>query len=968
MHGRQSYRADGWAMTGGASGRDRLGYRTVRGDNRTVTPDRFSVITDGLPSQLPDLDPDETREWLDSLDTVINLAGRSRARYLMLKLLERARERQVGVPALRSTDYINTIPPEREPWFPGDEHVERRIRAYIRWNAAMMVSRANRPELGVGGHIATYASMASLYEVGFNHFFRGKDHGQSGDQVFFQGHGSPGIYARAYLEGRLTEQQLDGFRQELSHQVNGRSAGLPSYPHPRLMRDFWEFPTVSMGLGPIHAIYQARFNRYLLDREIEDTSNSRVWAFLGDGEMDEPESLGAIGVAAREELDNLIFVVNCNLQRLDGPVRGNGKIIQELESYFRGAGWNVIKVVWGREWDELLARDVDGVLVNKMNTTPDGQFQTYSTSDGAFIREDFFGSDPRLRKMVEHLSDDQLRNLPRGGHDYRKVYAAFKAATEHTGQPTVILAHTIKGWTLGKDFEGRNATHQMKKLTKPELKEMRDRLYLDIPDSALENGLPPYYHPGPDSDEVQYMKERRAALGGSVPRRVVRSKPLKLPAREAYADLKKGSGKQAVATTMAFVRLLKDLIKDKEIGRRFVPIIPDEARTFGMDSLFPTAKIYSPFGQQYQPVDRELLLSYREAKQGQILHEGISEAGAMGSMIAAGTSYATHGEPMIPVYIFYSMFGFQRTGDAIWALADQLGKGFLLGATAGRTTLNGEGLQHQDGHSLLLAATNPACVAYDPAFAFEVAVIVEDALRRMYGSTDEHPYGEDVFYYLTVYNEPYRQPAMPEGIDEEGIRRGLYRYGPAPTDSNAASSGSDGGQAEDTRPRAQILASGVAVQAALKAQEMLASQWGVAADVWSVTSWTELRRDAVAAEEHALLHPSEHPRTPYVTAALADAPGPVVAVSDWMRAVPDQISRWVPGDYSSLGTDGFGRSDTRGALRRYFHVDAESTVVAVLTELARRGEVKHEVLQQAIDGYRLTEVAAAGAGNTGGDT
>jgi pyruvate dehydrogenase E1 component len=918
-------------------------------DNRSVTSDRFSVITDGLPSQLPDLDPEETREWLESLESVINVAGRSRARYLMLKLLERARERQVGVPALRSTDYINTIPPEREPWFPGDEYIERRIRAYIRWNAAIMVSRANRPELGVGGHIATYASMASLYEVGFNHFFRGKDHGQPGDQVFFQGHGSPGIYARAFLEGRLSERQLDGFRQELSHP----GGGLPSYPHPRLMSDFWEFPTVSMGLGPLHAIYQARFNRYLLNREIKDTSGSRVWAFLGDGEMDEPESLGAIGVAAREELDNLIFVVNCNLQRLDGPVRGNGKIIQELESYFRGAGWNVIKVVWGREWDELLARDVDGVLMNKMNTTPDGQFQTYSTSPGAFIREDFFGSDPRLRKLVEHLSDDQLRQLPRGGHDYRKVYAAFKAATEHTGQPTVILAHTIKGWTLGKDFEGRNSTHQMKKLTKPELKEMRDRLYLEIPDSALEEGLPPYFHPGPDSEEIQYMKERRAALGGSVPRRVVRAKPLILPPTEVYSDLKKGSGKQAVATTMAFVRLLKDLMKDKEIGHRFVPIIPDEARTFGMDSLFPTAKIYSPFGQKYDPVDRELLLSYRESVKGQILHEGITESGSMGSMIAAASAYATHGEPMIPIYIFYSMFGFQRTGDAMWALGDQLGKGFLLGATAGRTTLNGEGLQHQDGHSHLLASTNPACVAYDPAWAFEVAVIVEDALRRMYGPTDEHPHGEDIFYYLTVYNEPYQQPAMPEGVDPEGIRRGIYKYQPAPA--------SDG-------PRAQILASGVAVLAALKAQTMLAEQWGVSADVWSVTSWNELRRDAVAAEEAALLDPAQPARVPYVTSALSGAQGPLVAVSDWMRSVPDQISRWVPGDYSSLGTDGFGRSDTRGALRRYFHVDAESVVVAVLSQLAARGEVKQETLQQAVDSYKITEVSAASAGNTGGDS
>jgi pyruvate dehydrogenase E1 component len=928
-----------------------------------VTTDRFSVITDGLPSQLPDVDPDETREWLESLDTVINVAGRSRARYLMLKLLERAREHQVGVPALRSTDYINTIPPEREPWFPGDEFVERRIRAYIRWNAAIMVSRANRPEVGVGGHIATYASMASLYEVGFNHFFRGKDHGESGDQVFFQGHGSPGIYARAFLEGRLTEHQLDGFRQELSHP----GGGLPSYPHPRLMPDFWEFPTVSMGLGPIHAIYQARFNRYLLDRQIKDTSRSRVWAFLGDGEMDEPESLGAIGVAAREELDNLIFVVNCNLQRLDGPVRGNGKIIQELETYFRGAGWNVIKVVWGRQWDELLARDVDGVLVNKMNTTPDGQFQTYSTSDGAFIREDFFGSDPRLRKMVEHLSDDQLRHLPRGGHDYHKVYAAFKAAAEHIGQPTVILAHTIKGWTLGKDFEGRNATHQMKKLTKAELKELRDRLYLHIPDSALEAELPPYYHPGEKSDEIQYMKERRAALGGYLPKRLVRARPLTLPPTEAYADLKRGSGRQAVATTMAIVRLLKDLMKDREFGKRFVPIIPDEARTFGMDSLFPTAKIYSPQGQRYDAVDRDLLLSYKESRQGQLLHEGISEAGAMGSTIAAGTCYATHSEPMIPIYIFYSMFGFQRTGDAMWAFADQLGRGFLLGATAGRTTLNGEGLQHQDGHSQLIASTNPACVAYDPAWAFEIAVIVEDALRRMYGSSPEHPNGEDIFYYLTVYNEPYVQPAMPEGVDVEGIRRGIYRYAAAPPNGSSDAYGYGGGHA-DSRPRAQILASGVALPSALKAQQLLADQWGVAADVWSVTSWSELRRDAVAADEHALLHPNEPPRMPYVTQVLADARGPVVAVSDWMRAVPDQISRWVPGEYTSLGTDGFGTSDTRGALRRHFHIDAESVTVATLTELARRGEIKHEAVQQAVDGYRLTEVQAAGAGNTGGET
>ena len=902
-----------------------------------ASSDRFSVISDGLPSQLPDVDPDETQEWLDSLDAVVDVAGRGRARYLMLKLLERARQHQIGVPPLRSTDYINTIPPEREPWFPGDEYIERRIRAYIRWNAAIMVSRANRPELGVGGHIATYASAASLYEVGFNHFFRGKDHGESGDQIYVQGHGSPGIYARAFLEGRLTEQQLDGFRQELSHP----GGGLPSYPHPRLMPDFWEFPTVSMGLGPINAIYQARFNRYLLNREIKDTSRSRVWAFLGDGEMDEPESLGAIGVAAREELDNLIFVVNCNLQRLDGPVRGNGKIIQELESYFRGAGWNVIKVVWGRQWDDLLARDVDGALVHRMNTTPDGQFQTYSTSDGAFIREDFFGSDPRLRKMVFGLTDDQLRTLPRGGHDYRKIYAAYKAAVEHEGQPTVILAHTIKGWTLGKDFEARNATHQMKKLTKEELRDFRDRLYLPISDADLAGDLPPYYHPGAGSEEIEYMKERRAALGGSLPKRVLRAKPLAQPDVRAYHDLTTGSGKQKVATTMAFVRLLKDLMKTEEMGRRFVPIIPDEARTFGMDSLFPTAKIYSPHGQQYDSVDRDLILSYKEAVKGQILHEGISESGSMASTIAAGTSYAVHGEPMIPVFIFYSMFGFQRVGDLIWAFADSLGRGFLLGATAGRTTLNGEGLQHEDGHSMLLASTNPACVAYDPAWAYEVSAIVRDALRRMYG-----PDSEDIFYYLTVYNEPYLQPAMPEHVTPEAILSGIYRYAEAPADAPNA-------------PRAQILASGVAMQWALRAQELLASDWGVAADVWSVPSWNELRRDAVACEERALLHPGDPDCVPHVTKALDSAPGPVVAVSDWMRAVPDQIARWVPGDYTSLGTDGFGRSDTRAALRRFFHVDGESVTVAVLHQLARRNEIKAEVVDQAIDRYGLHDVTEA---------
>jgi len=934
--------------------------RAAEGEEHPVASgrQRFSIISDGLPTQLPDIDPDETREWIESFDNVVRTRGRGRARYVMLRLLERARAQQVGVPGLRSTDYINTIPPEREPWFPGDEYVERRIRAYIRWNAAVMVSRANRPGLGVGGHIATYASAASLYEVGFNHFFRGKDHGESGDQVFIQGHAAPGIYARAFLEGRLTEQQLNGFRQELSHP----GGGLPSYPHPRLMPDFWEFPTVSMGLGAIDAVYQARFNRYLLARELKDTSRSHVWAFLGDGEMDEPEARGAISLAAREELDNLTFVINANLQRLDGPVRGNGKIIQELEATFRGAGWNVIKVIWGRDWDPLLAKDTDGVLVNKMNSTPDGQFQTYAVESGGYTRENFFGGDPRLRAMVEHLSDDEIRNLSRGGHDYRKVYAAFKAATEHVGQPTVILAHTIKGWTLGPDFEARNATHQMKKLTVAELKEFRDRLYLDIPDSALEAELPPYYHPGEQSDEIKYMKERRAALGGYLPRRVVRAKPVELPDEKVYDELCKGSGKQAVATTMAFVRLLKDLMRQPGIGERFVPIIPDEARTFGMDSLFPTAKIYDPHGQTYEAVDRSLLLSYKEAVKGQILHEGISEAGAMGSMIAAGSAYATHGTHMIPVYIFYSMFGFQRTGDQMWALGDQLGRGFLLGATAGRTTLTGEGLQHNDGHSVLLASVSPACVAYDAAWAYELSYIVKDALRRMYGASAEHPHGEDIFYYLTVYNEPYVQPAEPADFPggrqalEESILRGLYRYAGPPEIASEASSyeinSSNKGSGPE-RPHAQILASGVAMRWALEARRLLAEDWGVGAEVWSATSWTELRRDAMACEEHNMLQPDTEARVPYVTQMLEGHSGPVVAVSDWIRAVPDQIARWVPAPYTSLGTDGWGFSDTRPAARRFFHVDAESITVAVLGQLAKQGEVKHEVVGQAIARYRL---------------
>jgi pyruvate dehydrogenase E1 component len=899
--------------------------------------DRPAIISDGLPSQLLDTDPAETAEWLESLDAVVDHAGRNRARYLMLSLLQRARENQVGVPSLRSTDYINTIPPESEPWFPGDEHVERRIRRIIRWNAAIMVHRAQRPGVEVGGHISTYASSASLYEVGFNHFFRGKDHPGGGDQIYYQGHASPGMYARAFLEGRLSEGQLDGFRQELSHE----GGHVSSYPHPRLMPDFWEFPTVSMGLGPLNAIYQARFNRYLQGRGIKDTSQQRVWAFLGDGEMDEPESLGAIGLAAREELDNLTFVINCNLQRLDGPVRGNGKVIQELESYFRGAGWNVIKVIWGREWDALLAADTDGALVNLMNVTPDGDYQTYKAEDGAFVREHFFGRDARTRKMVEHMSDKEIWGLRRGGHDYRKMYAAYKAATEHTGQPTVILAKTIKGWTLGSHFEGRNSTHQMKKLKKDDLIGFRDRLKIDIPDSALDETLPPYYRPGDDSEEVAYMHERRRALGGYLPSRRAQSVPVVLPGDPVYDVMKRGSGKQKVATTMAFVRMLKDLVKDKEIGWRFVPIIPDEARTFGLDSLFPSLKIYSPHGQRYTSVDRDLILSYKEDTKGVILHEGINEAGATASFTAAGSSYATHGVPMIPIYIFYSMFGFQRTGDAFWAAADQMTRGFVLGATAGRTTLNGEGLQHEDGHSMLLASTNPAAVSYDPAFSFEVGHITQDALRRMYGDKPEN-----IFYYLTLYNEPYLQPAEPEGVDVEGILAGLHRYSLA---------------AEGDGPKAQLLASGVAVQWALEAQRLLQVDWNVQADVWSVTSWNELRRDGLAADEHNFLEPEDDVRVPYVTRKLEGAQGPFVAVSDFMRAVQDQIAPWVPGDFASLGTDGFGLSDTRGALRRHFKVDAASITVRTLSELARRGEIKRESVREAIDRYELSNVNAAPA-------
>jgi pyruvate dehydrogenase E1 component len=911
--------------------------------------DRPAILHEGMPTQLPDIDPDETSEWISSLNEMIETRGRERARYVILRLLERAREKNIGVPPLRSTDFINTIPPEREPDFPGDLEIERNIRMMIRWNAAVMVTRANRPGLGVGGHIATYQSAASLYEVGFNHFFRGRRHPGGGDQIYFQGHAAPGIYARSFLEGRLNEDQLDHFRQERSH---GIGMGLSSYPHPRLMPDYWEFPTVSMGLAAINSIYQARFNRYLQNRGIKDTSQQHVWAFLGDGEMGEPESLGAIRIAAREELDNLTFVVNCNLQQLDGPVTGNGKIMQELESFFRGAGWNVIKVVWGQPWDDLLAKDVDGVLVNQMNRVPDGEFQTLSVESGAYNREHFFGPDPRLQQIVADLTDEQIEKLPRGGHDYRKVYAAFDSAVKHTGQPTVILAHTVKGWLIDS-LRGKNATHQMKKLTTEDLKRFRDKLYIPITDKQIDDAhyVPPFYHPGADSEDIQYMLARREALGGPMPSRTFTAKPLKLPGDSAYAELAQGSGKQKVATTMAFVRLLKELMRDPEIGKRIVPIAPDEYRTFGMDAMFPTAKIYNPHGQEYDSVDRKILLAYKESPQGQMLHEGISEAGAMASATAAGSSYSTHDEPMIPVYIFYSMFGFQRTADSIWAMADQLARGFLIGATAGRTTLTGEGLQHADGHSPLIARTNPAVVHYDPAFAFEIRHIVRSGLERMYGENSE-----DVIFYITVYNEPITMPVEPENVDVAGILKGAYLYSQAPRVTQG-----------DGIP-ARIMASGVAVPWALKAQGILAEQYGVAADVWSVTSWNEIAREAVETERWNLNHAGEEYKRAWITDALADEKGITLAVSDYMRAVADQIAPWVPGGWESLGTDGFGFADTRAAARRAFQVDAESIVVGVLQGLAERGHVDRQLVAKAFSDLRLDDpTAVADTPQEGGD-
>ena len=894
----------------------------------------------------PDVDPEETAEWIESFEGLVSNQGAERARQMLAALGARAASLGVAPEPKLTTDYVNTIPVSAEPAYPGDEDTERVYSRWIRWNAAMIVQRAQRSHLGVGGHISTYAGASALYEVGQNHFFKGADHPSGGDQVFFQGHASPGMYARAFLEGRLTETQLDGFRQDKSAAPNG----IPSYPHPRLMPGFWQFPTVSMGLGPMNAIYQAQFNRYLQHRGIKDTSEQHVWAFLGDGEMDEPESRGFLQLAANERLDNLTFVINCNLQRLDGPVRGNGKIVQELEGLFRGAGWNVIKVLWGREWDELFEKDNDGSLVKIMNEIPDGDFQTYKGESGKYVRDEFFGRAASAKKLVEDWSDERIWSLRRGGHDYQKMYAAYAAATQHVDQGlslTLFFAHTVKGYGLGANFEARNATHQMKKLTLDDLKLFRDFLDVPLTDKSLEGVYDaPYYHPGADNEAITYMLDRRAALGGPNPRRNNSPRKLTLPADKTYDQPRKGSGKQQAATTMAFVRLVRDLMRDKEIGNRVVPIIPDEARTFGMDSFFPTAKIYNPRGQTYAAVDRTQLLAYKESEQGQILHTGINEAGSVGAFTAVGTSYSTHGEPMIPIYIFYSMFGFQRTGDSFWAAMDQMARGFIIGATAGRTTLTGEGLQHADGHSPLLASTNPAMKIYDPAYGYEIAHIVKRGMEEMYGDDPQN-----VMYYLTVYNEPIIQPKEPEGIDLDGIVRGLYKL-------------KDG---DGSGPKVQLLSSGVGVPWVLDAQEILKDDWGVSADVWSVTSWSELRRDAVDAEKEAFLHPEREKRVPYVTSTLGQAEGPIVATSDYVTDLPDLLRPYLPQKFATLGADGHGFSDTRAAARRYFHIDSHSVVVRALQLLAEDGRVDADAPRKAAEKYELLNVLAGRSGNAGGD-
>jgi pyruvate dehydrogenase E1 component len=877
-----------------------------------------------------DLDAVETTEWLEALDAVVSNDGPDRARDLLTRVIERAQRAGTGPIASLNTDYVNTIPADREPPFPGDAALERRLRSIVRWNAIAMVVRANKVSSELGGHIATFQSLATLYEVGFNHFWHAPSEEHGGDLVYFQGHSSPGNYARAYLEGRLTERQLDGFRQEVDGQ------GLSSYPHPWLMPDFWQFPTVSLGIGPITSIYQARFMKYMQARGMADTERRKVWAFLGDGEMDEPESMGSIGLAGRERLDNLIWVVNCNLQRLDGPVRGNGKIIQELEADFRGAGWNVIKVVWGSRWDPLLAADVDGALVKVMEDCVDGDYQTFKSRDGAYVREKFFGRDPRLLERVAHMSDDEIWMLNRGGHDQQKVYAAYDAAVKHTGKPTVILAKTIKGYGMGVSGEGQMITHQAKKMTEAALLAFRDRFELPLSDEQVRDAE--YYKPPEDSPEMQFLRERRAELGGSMPVRRRRADGPKAPDLELFKSQLEGTGEREISTTMVFVRVLAALLRDKQLGRHIVPIVPDESRTFGMEGLFRQVGIYSPVGQLYQPQDSEQLMFYKEDEHGQILEEGITEAGSISSFMAAGTSYSTHAVPMVPFYIYYSMFGYQRVGDLIWAAGDSRTRGFMLGGTAGRTTLNGEGLQHEDGHSHLLFSVVPNCRAYDPAFGYELAVIIQEGLRRM---LDEQ---EDAFYYVTLMNENYPHPAMPDGA-REGILRGMYLLSEAPKRSK--------------KPVVQLLGSGTILREVMAAAELLADDWGVLADVWSVTSFTELRRDGIEAERFAMLHPGQTPREAYVTAQLAKRRGPVIASTDYLRAVPDQIRQWVVGaggrerSYRALGTDGYGRSDFRAALRRFFEVDRHYVVVAALAELAAEGTIDVKVVTEAIAKYDI---------------
>ncbi len=861
----------------------------------------------------------ETKEWLYSLDYVLEHGGPERVTELLQQLQIRAHKAGVKIPFTANTPYINTIPREKQPPFPGNREIERRIKSIIRWNAMAMVVKANKMESGIGGHISTYASAATLYEIGFNHFFRGKGEDYDGDQIYFQGHASPGIYARAFLEGRLTIEQLENFRRELK--PNG---GLSSYPHPWLMPNFWEFPTVSMGLGPIMAIYQARFNRYLEDRGLKKPGG-HVWAFLGDGETDEPEALGAITLASRERLDNLIFVINCNLQRLDGPVRGNGKIIQELEAAFRGAGWNVIKVIWGTDWDPLLDKDKDGKLVKRMSEVVDGEYQKYSVESGEYIRNHFFGKDPDVLRMAEKMTDEQLQKMKRGGHDPEKVYAAFKSATEHVGQPTVILAKTIKGYGLGESGEGKNITHQQKKLNEDEMKEFRSRFGIPISDDDIANA--PFFRPSDDSSEMEYLKARRQELGGFVPSRKGDVRPIKTPPEEIFEEFYKGTEGREVSTTMVFVRILAKLLKDKEIGKYIVPIVPDEARTFGMESLFRQVGIYSHVGQLYEPVDRDSLLYYKEAKNGQILEEGITEAGSVSSFIAAGTAYATHGINMIPFFIYYSMFGMQRIGDFVWAAGDMRTKGFLIGGTAGRTTLNGEGLQHQDGHSHLLAYSVPTLVTYDPAFAFELAVIIRDGIKRMYEDK------ENIFYYITVMNENYPMPEMPGNV-KEGIVKGMYKF--------------KASDKKNAKMKTQLFGSGTILNEVLKAAAILEEEYKVASDVWSVTSYKELRKDALEVERWNLLHPNGPQKITYISKMLAKEEGVFVASSDYVKTLPDSVAKWFPRTLHSLGTDGFGRSDSRAALRDFFEVDAKHIVFAALNGLVKDGKLKPAELDKAM--------------------